>query len=132
MTDRTARSLDLNQVVVHLADAGTAQTFPMNDAFWADLGAGKLFQGGWLFAKYDFRGRWDHWEMHPLGEEIIYLLSGALAFVFDLPEGERRVTLEGEGSYLIVPRGVWHIAEASKPCSILSITAGDGTEHRPD
>lgn len=118
--------------VAHLGEDGSAETFPLNESFWADLAAGKLFRGGWLVSKYDFSGRWAHWEMHPNGEELIYLLGGSVDFTFDRPDGPVTTTLDGPGTYLIVPRGTWHIGEAADACSILVVTAGDGTEHRPD
>jgi len=31
----------------------------------------------------------------------------------------------------VVPQGVWHRAEVKKPGTLLFITPGAGTEHRP-
>ena len=131
-TKPEARSHHIDRRVAHLSEDGAAETFALNESFWADLTQGKLFQGGWLVSKYDFSGRWEHWEMHPKGEELIYLLGGAVTFTLERADGEATVTLDEPGAYLIIPRGTWHIGASAGGCSILGITAGDGTEHRPD
>ena len=47
--------------------------------------------------------------MHPAGEEVVYLLSGAIDLVLDGADGERIVPLR-DGEAYIVPRGTWHRA----------------------
>ena len=37
----------------------------------------------------------------------------------------------GPGQYAINKPGVWHTADAAESATVLFITAGAGTEHRP-
>jgi mannose-6-phosphate isomerase-like protein (cupin superfamily) len=46
----------------------------------------------------------DEWEMHPRGDEGLYLLRGAVDVVLDEPAGERAFALRG-GQACLVPRG---------------------------
>ena len=69
-------------------------------------------------------------EMHPDGDEFIYLLSGR----FDLIAGEdgaETVTPMAPGQAVIIPKGVWHRLEIREPCHIVVMTPGPGGEHRP-
>jgi oxalate decarboxylase/phosphoglucose isomerase-like protein (cupin superfamily) len=68
--------------------------------------------------------------MHPAGDEVVCLLTGAVDVVLDEPDGERVVELRA-GQTCIVPRGVWHRAIVQEPGDTLHITRGEGTEHRP-
>jgi mannose-6-phosphate isomerase-like protein (cupin superfamily) len=70
------------------------------------------------------------WERHPQGEELVYLLSGAVDFVLERPGGDEVVKLRAGSAYL-VPRGVWHRQIVHTPGDILFVTVGKGTEHRP-
>ena len=72
----------------------------------------------------------DEWEMHPGGDEALYLLTGALDVVLDDPAGERTFRLEGFQACL-VPRGVWHRLVLLRPSDLLFITPARGTRHRP-
>jgi len=71
----------------------------------------------------------DEWEMHPGGDEVLYLLAGALDVVLDEPAGERTFGLEG-GQACLVPRGVWHRLVLRRPSDLLFITPARGTRHR--
>jgi mannose-6-phosphate isomerase-like protein (cupin superfamily) len=71
----------------------------------------------------------DEWEMHPGGDEVLYLLAGALDVVLDEPAGEQTFGLEG-GQACLVPRGVWHRLVLRRPSDLLFITPARGTRHR--
>jgi mannose-6-phosphate isomerase-like protein (cupin superfamily) len=122
--------LDPQQTYVHLADDGRAQTIA-GDRFWqlppSELGA---FDQGWLVSEFTFLQDWPGWEMHPHGDEIVYLLSGALDLLLERADGVETIVLEGSGAVL-VPRGVWHTAKVRQPSRMLHLTRGKGTEHRP-
>ena len=60
---------------------------------------------GWLVTWFEFGEDWDSWEMHPLGDEVVCLLSGAVEFVLEGESGETSVQLATPGSFAIVPRG---------------------------
>jgi mannose-6-phosphate isomerase-like protein (cupin superfamily) len=71
----------------------------------------------------------DEWEMHPSGDEVLYLLTGALDVVLEEPAGERMFGLES-GQACLVPRGVWHRLVLRRPSDLLFITPARGTRHR--
>ena len=69
-------------------------------------------------------------EMHPDGDEVLYLISGRLTVVLEDESPPRQVVLE-PGQALIVPRGVWHQVNVDEPSQLLHVTPGPGGEHRP-
>ncbi|HUD69816.1 MAG TPA: cupin domain-containing protein [Acidimicrobiales bacterium] len=73
---------------------------------------------------------WTHWERHPAGEEVVYLLSGRVDVVQDHDGTEVTIPLHA-GEAMINPKGVWHRGVVHEPGSALFITPGIGTEHRP-
>lgn len=105
----------------------------VTESFWEDLAAGKLgnLDEGRLVTSFSFSADWNVWEMHPDGEEFVCLLSGTAELVLDQEGGHCVVHLHRPGAYVIVPRGTWHTAKAAGSCSMLFITAGKGTVHRP-
>lgn len=72
----------------------------------------------------------DEWEMHPAGDEVLYLLTGALDVVLDEPGGARTVELRA-GQGCLVPQGIWHRLVLGRPSDLLFITPAHGTRHRP-
>ena len=69
-------------------------------------------------------------EMHPDGDEVLYLVSGAVTVKLELPEGDRLVDLEA-GDGLVVPQGVWHKITLREPGRLVHITPGPNGDHRP-
>ncbi|EGI77433.1 cupin domain-containing protein [Hylemonella gracilis] len=126
-------SQDILGTYLHFRDDGRADTVPVTDAFWADLSAGRLPQldQGRLMTAFTFSEPWATWERHPAGEELVLLLSGAADLVLDLPGGEQVTQLQTPGAYVLVPPNVWHTARTSLPTTLLFLTPGAGTEHRP-
>lgn len=122
--------LDPQQTYVHLADDGRAQAIA-GDSFW-QLPPSELcaFDQGWLVSEFTFNEDWPSWEMHPRGDEIVYLLSGALDLLLEREGGVETIVLEGSGA-VVVPRGVWHTAKVHAPSRVLHLTRGEGTAHRP-
>jgi mannose-6-phosphate isomerase-like protein (cupin superfamily) len=88
------------------------------------------FGGGWLITEFECAADWTNWEMHPDGEEFVYLLSGEAVLVLEQPAGVSKVPLSGRAA-VVVPRGVWHTAKVSRPSRMLFVTRGRGTQHRP-
>jgi mannose-6-phosphate isomerase-like protein (cupin superfamily) len=88
------------------------------------------FHNEYLVTSYTFEADWTSWEMHPNGDEIVCLISGAVTFVLEHDGAQRAVELTASGSYLLVPKGTWHTARVSAPSRMLFITAGEGTQHR--
>ncbi|MFO6419994.1 cupin domain-containing protein [Hylemonella sp. W303a] len=128
---RTSR--DILTTYLHFRDGGSADALAVTDAFWADVSAGRLPQldQGRLMSAFTFSEPWATWERHPAGEELVLLLSGSCELVLDLPEGEQVTPLQTTGAYVLVPRSVWHTARTSTSTTLLFLTPGAGTEHRP-
>jgi len=122
----------IGETFVHLAEDGGATPLPFGDGFFEDLASGRLgVAGGRLVSCFRFEQDGSSWERHPAGDERVLLLAGRATFVLDLPGGRREVTLAEPGAYALVPRGVWHTARADTPATVVFVTAGEGTEHRP-
>ena len=85
---------------------------------------------GRLLSVLPMEGDWRNWEMHPAGDEILFMLEGKATFVLDLGDGLKEIALSA-GRLLVIPKAVWHTAKVSEPARLLAITAGLGTQHRP-
>ncbi len=124
---------EILRTFIHIKDGGRADALPVSDTFWQELagGAYPALEQGRLLSAFTFSEAWPVWECHPAGEELVMLLSGAATLILDEPAGQRAVALSRLGSYLLIPRDVWHTATASRPTTLLFLTPGAGTEHRP-
>lgn len=123
-------SLDPQHTYVHLAEDGVSQLLAA-DTFWHLPAAGMARYGqGWLISEFTFTQDWPNWEMHPHGDEFVYLLSGAVELHLERAGKVDTVTLDGSGA-LLVPRGVWHTANVLRPSRMLHVTRGAGTQSRP-
>jgi len=140
MPDTTAYRFP--ETFVHLGDDGSARPLPVTESFWPDLVSGRLGLGpGRLVSFLEFDADWSVWEVHPRGEELVCLFSGAMDLLLQGPAppdgpgdgraGRRAVPLREPGDFLVVPRGTWHSARVHRPSRALFVTAGEGTEHRP-
>jgi mannose-6-phosphate isomerase-like protein (cupin superfamily) len=116
-----------HRTYVQLTDEGRVVPIEVGPDFWSDT-VNRHAEGRLAFA-YHFERDTTTWERHPQGEELVYVLSGAVDFVLELPDGERVVELRAGEAY-IMPRGVWHRQVVREPGDILFITAGKGTQHR--
>lgn len=123
-------TLDLTATYLHLTDGPDVIELPVTESFWQDLVIRTDLGDGRLVSAYHFTENWDSWEVHPAGEEVVCLLSGATDLHLEESVGERVVELRGSGA-VIVPRGVWHTATVHEPSHMLFITRGAGTEIRP-
>lgn len=111
--------------------AGGIRLQPGGAAFWGQPQQALDALGrDWLVSEFTCDTDWASWEMHPAGEEFVYLLDGDIEFLLELPEGLAAQRITGRGA-IVVPRGVWHTARVFKPSRIFFITLGAGTEHRP-
>jgi mannose-6-phosphate isomerase-like protein (cupin superfamily) len=125
---------DLMSTYVNLGDDGRTRPIEGGDAFWSQLGNGQLpsdvsARSARLIALFDVATDWTSWEMHPGGDELVYVIAGSMDLLLEEPGGVRTVTLETEQGY-IVPRGIWHTANARQRAKVLHVTPGAGTEQR--
>lgn len=74
-------------------------------------------------------------EMHPDGDEYLYIASGRIVVVLDDGDldtvGDETVHEVGPGEAFIVPRGVWHRIDIVEPAHLVHVTPGPGSGHRP-
>ncbi|WP_159328110.1 cupin domain-containing protein [Streptomyces tendae] len=128
-------AVDLRTTPVHLGLGSTAKPvegFAWNPEVLQAYSAAVAADGaeGRLVTILDGDGPGDHWERHPAGDELVVCLSGSVTVVRDLDGVPDRVLL-GPGEATVNPAGVWHAVDTTGPTSILTITAGLGTDHRP-
>ena len=86
---------------------------------------------GRLVTTHTFTESWTSWEMHPAGDEVVLCLAGAMTLHQEFPDGRNVTVAVAAGEYVINPPGVWHTADIVGEATVLFITAGMGTEHRP-
>ena len=86
---------------------------------------------GRLVGMHSFTQSWDIWEMHPNGSEVVICIAGAFRLLQEQPDGTTTTTELAAGEYAINEAGIWHTAEVDNKVTVLFITAGEGTQHRP-
>jgi mannose-6-phosphate isomerase-like protein (cupin superfamily) len=67
-------------------------------------------------------------EMHPDGDEILYVVAGRIAVTLEL--GRDETTELGPGQGLVVPRGVWHRVHVLNPADLITLSPGPRLEFR--
>jgi mannose-6-phosphate isomerase-like protein (cupin superfamily) len=68
-------------------------------------------------------------EMHPDGDEILYLVSGRVRVVFPVDKLDDIDVAPGDG--LVIPKGLWHRVDILAPSRIVYLTPGPNNEYRP-
>lgn len=68
-------------------------------------------------------------EMHPDGDEVLYLISGRVKVTLEGPAAQEMIVQPGDG--LVVPKGVWHRVDVLEPSQIVYLTPGPRGEYRP-
>ena len=127
-----AQPLSITATFAALDATTGARTLPVTPTFWPALEAGTLGDVTRLVSGYAFDAAWPTWERHPAGEEVVLLLTGQATLQLQDGDGPvNSVVLTQPGDYVLVPTGVWHTASTEVPTTMLFITPGDSTEHRP-
>lgn len=124
------KAFELQSTYVQLHDGPAAVQVPVDPDFWGSIDERKELHRGRLVTVTHQEGASSHWEMHPAGDELLYLLSGQIDVILDNSGAEAVVKLT-TGRAVIVPRGVWHTIKVHHPGDLLAITRGAGTEMRP-
>ncbi|MGX1952687.1 cupin domain-containing protein [Streptomyces anulatus] len=135
LVNHERNAMDLRTTPVHLglgSRAKPVEGFAWDPEVLQAYSAAVAADGaeGRMVMIFDGDGRGDHWESHPAGDELVVCLSGSVTVTRDVDGVPERVLL-GPGEATINPAGVWHVVDMEGPTSILAITAGLGTEHRP-
>lgn len=123
----------LSSTFLRLRPDASIEPLDVDASFWQRLVDGQLgsFRNEYLVSCHEFDSDWTMWEMHPNGDEIVCLLSGAVTFLLERESGTEILELRASGDFAIVPQGTWHTATLSEPARVLFITAGEDTQHRP-
>jgi len=133
-------TIDLLKNYMLVEPDGAAVPLPGGMDFWSQLMSGNATDPGIRRLMGSEHGRllsvltmgtdWTNWEVHPAGDELLFMLEGNATFLLDLSDGVREIPL-ASGRLLVIPKGVWHTAKVGVPSRLLAITAGHGTQHRP-
>jgi mannose-6-phosphate isomerase-like protein (cupin superfamily) len=62
-----------------------------------------------------------HWESHPTGDELIYILDGAATLEMVVEDGLQSFALSA-GMIAVNPRGAWHRFSSTDGVSLLAVT----------
>lgn len=121
---------------LHLGLGATAEMEPKVTGsmdWYAAYGQRQAGDGreGRLVSMYAFSAPWDSWEMHPSGSAVVLCTAGSLVLHQELADGSLHTIALASGEYAINAPGVWHTADVARAATVVFITAGLGTEHRP-
>ncbi len=115
---------------VHLGPDGTSNTIPGGEKFWSlPAAALEKFGQGWLVSEFECAADWSMWEMHPQGDEFVYLLSGQVTMILERGAAQESIELQNRQAF-VIPKGVWHTAKVKRASRMLFVTRGIGTQHR--
>lgn len=130
---QTDESRNILRTYLHVQNGNRVALVDAPGSFWPDLAAGAFPQldEGRLMSAFTFSSAWESWERHPAGEELVMLLSGSAELILEEADGQRRVPLTSAGEFVLVPPGVWHTATTEIATTLLFLTPGAGTQHRP-
>ena len=128
-----ASARHVESTYLRLGNDASIESFEVNPRFWERLQAGELgdFHNEYLVSTHTAATDWKVWEVHPNGDEMVCLLAGKATFILEREDGNKSVALTGLGSFLVIPRDTWHTVTIEEEATILFITAGEGTRHRP-
>ncbi|MFE6930611.1 cupin domain-containing protein [Streptomyces sp. NPDC057699] len=135
LLDNEHNAVDLRTTPVHLglgSRAKPVEGFAWDPEVLQAYSAAVAADGaeGRMVAIFDGDGPGDHWERHPAGDELVVCLSGSVTVTRDVDGVPDSVVL-GPGEATVNPAGAWHAVDMTGPASILTVTAGLGTDHRP-
>ena len=126
----TAGPYELDAVRLILGPDGTATTKRVGPDFYAELDTEfHDFHGHMLISRFAFDEDWPTWEMHPEGDEFVYLLEGDASFILRCEGVEQTVRISHPGEFVVVPKGAWHTARPHVPTVTLFVTPGEGTQN---
>ena len=119
---------DIDTTRLILGPDAHATLKPVTPTFYQELDAEfGSFAGHLVIAQHEFTDPWLTWEVHPKGDEFVFLISGDIDFVLWIDGAEQVVRVNQPGSFVVVPKAVWHTARPRTSTKMLFVTPGDGT-----
>lgn len=127
---------DIKTHPIHLGQGAIAETEPLFSGsmeWYINYAERHRADGteGRLVSMHSFSKSWDVWEMHPYGSEVVMCIAGTVTLHQEKVEGSVTTTTLKPSEYAINQSGVWHTADVEEEATVLFITAGMGTQHRP-
>ncbi|MBP6013557.1 MAG: cupin domain-containing protein [Alphaproteobacteria bacterium] len=121
-------ALNLEATFLGLDGKGCVTTLPVGPDFWETIDRNPAARGT-LVSEQVSKTDWPHWEMHPKGDEVVYLLGGDMTLILERQSGEEHVKLQA-GQAVVIPAGTWHRALVPVVSRMLFITYGEGTQQK--
>ncbi len=131
MSTSAPTQLDLASQLVLLHPAGGVRVVDAA-GFWGAVAAGEdpmEHDHEILVSVFTYERSWESAEVHPLGDEPVLVVDGALTLLVEVDGVEQACHLEA-GTWGVVPAGVWHRALVHHPTRVVHLTPGRGTRHR--
>jgi quercetin dioxygenase-like cupin family protein len=118
MESKTPSIIDLNAEVAKLKmfRRSPDSTAAEREGSVAQLAS---YRDGYLFAIKS--SGTDHWESHPTGDELIYILDGTATVEIVGEDGPQSFALRA-GMIAVIPQGAWHRLRSSEGATQLSAT----------
>jgi mannose-6-phosphate isomerase-like protein (cupin superfamily) len=126
-------ALDIGRdTLVHFSDTLATATFTVEPSFWDHTGAAQPeLAEGRVLCVADYTETWTGVEVHPVGDELVMLLSGDVDLVLERDSECHTLPLR-PGQAAIVPAGTWHRVVVRGPSRMLFVTPTPaGTQVRP-
>jgi hypothetical protein len=128
-------AIDLTAMPIHLGLGSRAlavEGFGWDGGVLAAYAAAVADDGaeGRMVMVFEGSRSWETWERHPAGDEVVVCLSGRMTLIREV-DGEYEQVVLGPCEAMINPCGVWHTADVHESVRFMTITPGQGTEHRP-
>lgn len=130
---RPVKPIDLASTYLHLGTGPEVTPLDVDETFWQTIDQRTELHTGRLVLADDTTEDWDGWEMHPAGDELIVVTSGAVMVHVehpDRPDLDTPIRVDAP-NMVLMPAGTWHTVDVIEPARILTVTWGDGTRHRP-
>jgi len=131
MTDKL-KAFDLQSTFIVVEPNQSIIPINVTPTFFQDLDKNfGNFQDRLLISCLSFDKDWPSWEIHPHGDEIVYLLLGEAEMIIKKDNNQETIFINKPGSYIIIPKATWHTAKIKVPTTMLFITPGQDTENKP-
>ena len=126
----SAENFDLTERHAHFNEDGSV-TLVEAQKLWSmpETEINEQF-GRLLVSAFSFNENWATWEMHPRGDELVYLTSGQATLILRQNSGDVAIQMRAGSGYLI-PAGIWHTAHTSETCLLMVVTRGKDTQVMP-